>query len=310
MERASPTNRPNHSRRGPRITQDSAVSFRWTTPIVVAFLCFVGNSARLPAQDTLPEVGRFEVSSIKAHDRSTRGTAGRASPDVFHRQDTTARALIQFAYGLQDFQIVGGPRWLSSTRFEVTGKASRASTRDQIRAMVRHLLQERFALVTHSELRRVQAYHLRLANRERRLGPALRQSTFDCTPFHTGQARTDESPVDADGRRICVLAFRSNGGVTTMLLKGVPISQVASYLQPLLRRPVVDGTGLEGQFDLDLTFADNSVPGLEPLSGTSASTDAPAIITAIREQLGLTLEDRPEFVEVVVIDAARIPSPN
>ena len=88
------------------------------------------------------------------------------------------------------------------------------------------------------------------------------------------------------------------------------MSHVARYLQPLLRRAVVDRTGLFGKFDLDLTFATESVPGLLVPSEDPQATDGSALTTAIHEQLGLRLVSARGPVEVLVIDKAEPPTSN
>ena len=68
------------------------------------------------------------------------------------------------------------------------------------------------------------------------------------------------------------------------------------------RRPVIDRTGLTGDFEFELEFA--------PFNATAADSTAPDLFTAIQEQLGLKLESARAPVEVLVVDRAERPSEN
>lgn len=79
-----------------------------------------------------------------------------------------------------------------------------------------------------------------------------------------------------------------------------PVSELTQRMQPYVDRPVVNETGLAGNFTWHLTFG----------FGPNASADAPHIVTAIQEQLGLRLEPRQAPVEVLVIDSVEMPTPD
>jgi uncharacterized protein (TIGR03435 family) len=70
----------------------------------------------------------------------------------------------------------------------------------------------------------------------------------------------------------------------------------------ITRRPVVDRTGLGGEFDFQLEFAPPDAP--------AADSSAPSVFTAVQEQLGLKLETAKVPAEIVVIDRAEKPSEN
>jgi uncharacterized protein (TIGR03435 family) len=89
--------------------------------------------------------------------------------------------------------------------------------------------------------------------------------------------------------------------------------RVASVLrvtnaQAILGRLVVDRTGLVGLFDIALDYVPQSLTA-QPENVPSAP-NGPSLVTALREQLGLTFEKRKEPVEVLVIDQATMPTPN
>ena len=86
---------------------------------------------------------------------------------------------------------------------------------------------------------------------------------------------------------------------------------IADGLRPALRRLIVDKTGLTGRYDIDLNYATERQlpPGVE-ISGTPADPNGPSIYTAVREQLGLKLEQQRDQEEVLVIDHIERPSEN
>lgn len=67
-------------------------------------------------------------------------------------------------------------------------------------------------------------------------------------------------------------------------------------------RPVVDRTGLQGNYGFALKFA--------PVGAANADADRPELVTALREQLGLKLESTRAPIEVIVIDSVEKPTPN
>ena len=80
---------------------------------------------------------------------------------------------------------------------------------------------------------------------------------------------------------------------------------LAQRLIEPLGRPVLDRTGLAGAFDVDLTFlADN------PTVDASNAQNAPSLMAALREQLGLRLESIRAPIEVVIIDRVQPPTEN
>ena len=94
---------------------------------------------------------------------------------------------------------------------------------------------------------------------------------------------------------------------------GVTLTMFANVLSGFVGRNVVDRTGLNGSFDMELTYdpasAAKAPPGT-PAGPTTRDDTAPSIFTALQEQLGLKLESTRGAVDVLVIDAAERPTPN
>jgi uncharacterized protein (TIGR03435 family) len=78
------------------------------------------------------------------------------------------------------------------------------------------------------------------------------------------------------------------------------VSVLTQRLEPSVDRPVVDATGLSGNFEWDVTFA----------AGPNAPADVSQIFTALQDQLGLKLETRQAPVEVLVVDSVALPTPD
>ena len=93
---------------------------------------------------------------------------------------------------------------------------------------------------------------------------------------------------------------------------GLPMSAIAGYLERVANRPVVDRTGLTGQFNVTLRFNPNLGGLPDPAANASLAEleERPSIFTAVREQWGLKLEPATAPLDVLVIDAATQPAPD
>ena len=269
-------------------------------------LCFLAVTV-VTAQEA------FEVASIKPR-TGDRAIGGVSTPDRFVRADATLRDLIRYAYNVQEFQIEGGPAWLGSTRFDVNAKAASApSSPDGMRGLVRRLLEDRFALRTRTESRDMARYDLVIARSDGRLGEKLRRSSIDC------EAIVGSGTVSAEDRARCDLRFRpkvdSSGGSPrissmTLMVQGIRLTRLATLLQNEVERIIIDKTGLDGTFDLELEFAPQAKRPIGLPGPPSPPADGPNLFTALPEQLGLKLESVRGAVPVIVIDRAELPTPD
>ena len=284
-------------------TRRLLIRFLWLATVVVW--------ARTGAHGQSTDV--FEVASIKPR-TGERAAGGSTSPDRFVRADTTLRDLIRFAFNVQDFQIEGGPGWISSNRFEVNAKAPSApSGPDGMRALVRRLLEDRFTLRTHVESREMATYELLVSRGDGRPGEKLRRSTLDC------EAIVASGTASADDLARCDLRFRpkmvDSGGrpsiqSMTLMLQGVRLARLATLLQNEVERIVTDKTGLDGTFDLELEFAPQGRRPAGLPGPPSPPSDGPPLATALQEQLGLKLESVRGPVPVIIIERAELPTPD
>lgn len=90
----------------------------------------------------------------------------------------------------------------------------------------------------------------------------------------------------------------------------ITMQEFTRILSPVLRRPVVDETGVAGAFDLDVTFSPEGLGGALIGPPPASVADAPSLETALRDDLGLRLEPRRGPVDVVVVDRIERPTEN
>ena len=96
-----------------------------------------------------------------------------------------------------------------------------------------------------------------------------------------------------------------SGGMSS---RAVTMDALASMLAYGVGRPVVNETGLAGEFDVDLSYAPDLGAGAAPTA--PPATTAPSLFTALEEQLGLKLESARGPIDVVVIDRVERPAEN
>ena len=107
------------------------------------------------------ELPRYEVASIKPNTSDDLRVAFRIEPDgTLAATGITLKRLMMTAFNVQGFRIVGGPGWVAARRWDVQAKRDGATSPDQIRQMLRTLLEERFQLRSHSETRKMPVYEL------------------------------------------------------------------------------------------------------------------------------------------------------
>jgi uncharacterized protein (TIGR03435 family) len=263
----------------------------------------------------LPQAGTtdkpsFEVASIKPNNSGDnrvmfRNTGGGRMTIV----GATARMLIQTAYRIRDFQLSGGPGWISSDRFDIEAKAENVAdmTPDRMPLLLQSLLAERFQLKTHSETKELPTYELLVAKD----GSKLKSVPEPPRPAPGGPPGPPPSPNGP----MPPGTFRMMRG--ELVGTAVPLETLIQGLSQLLGRTIVDKTGLMGFFDINLRWAPD--PGqlggpFGPQPGgpppPPADLSGPSIFTAVQEQLGLRLESSKGQVQTVVIDSIEKPSEN
>ena len=219
--------------------------------------------------------------------------------------------LLTQAYDVREFQISGGPGWINTDRFDIVAKAERSTAAenvpddpgkmteeqrktigDQMRERLRALLADRFQLALHRETKEQSVYALVVG----KSGSKLQES------------QTHEGP----GPRGPMMRM----GRGELSGQGVALDMLTRTLSSQLGRPVIDRTGLKGNFDFKLTWTPDPGQSGGPFGPPGADAppppdpNGPSVFTALQEQLGLRLESQKGPVEMLVIDKVEKPSEN
>ena len=299
--------------------------------VLAAFVTVALPAFRANAQSTDPASLRFEVAAVKPSmspaDLARVATNGsisfpffgvRTQPGGRLQALSNLQGLILTAYGIQSFQIEGGPKWLTSDYFEVTAKAERETATDgELFEMLKSLLAERFGLRVHVETRQASVFML-TTRADGRLGAGLKRTSPECERAleereRTGAALPPEPRPSGTPPTLTPTCGRSSNmitvkGVETWAMGGHPFTELVSRLSRELKAPVVDRTGLKGLFDVLIEFeSSRRRAGPDPNSTDPLPVPLPA---AVQQQLGLTLEKSTGPLPITIVDAAELPSPN
>ncbi|HVG71702.1 MAG TPA: TIGR03435 family protein [Vicinamibacterales bacterium] len=260
------------------------------------------------------ELPRFEVASVKKPDGKTTSSALRTpGGGRITIVNLPLRTIIMQAWGgLRDYQLSGGPSWMTTDRFTVTAKAETNVPREQLMPMVRAVLVDRFQMKYHIEKKEMQAYVLTTAEKEWK--PTARMKPVECP---TGPAGTPAAPIRPDQIR-CGSTMLSTSGIQA---RGVTMTNFVSLLGSIGGLGVIhDRTGLTGTYQIELDASPTALlrssslalalsglsnpagaENLLPQVGDGRSLDA-----AVRD-LGLKLARQKEMVDVLVIDSLSQP---
>lgn len=243
-------------------------------------------SPQLRAQDSPKGPPKeFDVASIKPAEPGTRGVRLQMTPGGgFNAKNVTAKFLIQQAYGVRDFQISGGPSWITSEHYDINAKAEGATSTEQLRPLIQALLADRFHLTIHRDTKELPMYAL-VAGKN---GPKLKESSA--------------APAPGPGRE---QMMRMGRGLIDG--QGMSMTVFAAQLAQQLGRSVTDKTGLTGNYDIKLEWTPDESQSPFPRDPAAEAahpidTTGPTVFTALQEQLGLKLESQKGAVEMIVID--------
>jgi len=252
----------------PRIT---ITRMKFPAALVFTLTMFFANSDSVNAQTQEPL--EFEVAVVKPADpQSSIQSSTNISKERFSATGTL-RGFIQMAYNLQEFQIIGGPKWATSDRFAVDARPAHASRREEMMLMLQALLTKRFGLKMHQETKLSSVYAL-------------------------ARSRGNLSMKEVkDG----ILTMSAGRGRLTGIMSP---ADLARFLVPTLGRTVIDQTNLKGMYEVKLEWT----PDVDAAPGETSR--GPSIFTAIQEQLGLRLESTKAQVQFLVVDHAELPEGN
>jgi uncharacterized protein (TIGR03435 family) len=236
-----------------------------------------------------PDKAAFEVASIKPSDPnpSNRMFIGMKADDgMVHYTNMTLKDCIRAAWRVRDFQIQG-PDWMNSLRFEITAKLPAGGSMEQIPEMMQGLLAERFRLTLQRDTKEHSVYSLVVGKNGPKLKPALAKAE--------DQPETALGP-DGKPRPAIMIGFPPSGIAIHASAASLPA--LAETISRFTERPVVDMTGIEGQYQFELTFAPETL-GAVP-DPKAALDPAPSVFEAVQEY-GLRLEARKAPIAMLTV---------
>ena len=222
----------------------------------------------------------FDVASIKlapAHPFGSRSVSKNREETRLIYQGVSIRGLIADAYHVQQRQ-VSAPDWIDTQIFDITATYSKEAGEKAIPEMLKSMLAERFGLKLHEETKDMPLYSIQPA----KTGVKMKKAEADLGKFNTQSGKT-----------------------AAHITAAASMSSLAEQLSGMLDRPVVDQSGLEGDWVIDLQWT------LDSSDAPGADSIAPSIFTAMQEQLGLRLVAGKGPVRQLVVDhVEKLPTEN
>lgn len=225
----------------------------------------------LAAVSAFAQPPAFVAATIKPSKDEPGHSGWHSRTSMMNMTGQTLKGLICIAYRVKDYQVSGGPKWVSAERFDVSAKAEGAVEQAQMLPMLQTMLADRFQLVFHHEEKIAPAYALVLAKGGLKIKAA-------------------ENPGES----------HSNGTKGKLTATGVTMATLAASFSRQVGAPVVDQTGTEGAFDFTLEW----------FSEGDKDDDLSAFFAALQSQLGLKMEMKKLPMDVIVVDKAEKPSEN
>jgi len=192
-------------------------------PIAIGFLNPTPSRAQSQPSPVFEDVS---IKRSKPDANITMMIRESGSPD-WTATNVTLKRLIQSAYGLKDLQILGGPSWLTTEKYDLHAKVDPANP--QIGPKLQALLADRFKLTVHRETKELPVYELVVGTN----GSKLKEAP----PGEVGPSK---------GR------FHIEKG--HLVAQQVPIDVMAGFLSNSTGRMVLDKTGLKGVYDITLDW--------------------------------------------------------
>ncbi len=263
--------------------------FRFVT--CVSLTAFLLSPAAF--SQTAPRKPVFETASIKAVQYTGRpdqpgsitGGLGTDSPLSIHYSDVTLRHLLRSAFAVKDDQIVGPPS-IDTDRYEVKAAIPPSTTVPQFHLMLQNLLADRLKMKFHKGTKEMSVFVITAPKGAGNLHPSTTLTDPGCM-ITTGAPKPGEAinagtAVDPVKHRAC----------RSMNMQA--IMDTLPRLDPQdIDRPLVDQTGLKGNYDFLLEWANAPDPG-------------PKMLDAL-EGLGLKLQPRKMPLPTIVIDHVEKP---
>jgi uncharacterized protein (TIGR03435 family) len=229
---------------------------------------------------------KFEVASVKVappRESATmkcNGGPGTSDPERLICTNAALTMLVCLAYNIQFYQLKG-PDWMnwggSTGGYDIIAKIPEGTTKEQYRMMFQGMLAERFRLVMHLETQERSQYSLMP-------GKSLKITSSSGT-----------SPINPNPLAMTTVKEHVRVEATRASLQ-----KLVGLLTMFVGSPVLDETGMAGEYDFKLEFAPDE--RWRGFSTTSGADDAQTLEAAIKDQLGLKLEKTKRPLDVLVVD--------
>ena len=239
----------------------------WLASVVLGTLAAFSQPIAAPA---------FDVASIRPSSEQA-GSYLHFLPGGRFSAMSWITQLIEVAYGVESYQVTGGPQWLATDRYLVEAKTEKTdASKQEMAAMLKTLLEDRFKVRVRQQMREFPVYDLVVDKGGSHLKPLVKGEGLHCT---------------RDNTFVC--------GITSP-------ADLARALRGVVGRPVMDKTGIEGRYELLLDFDTYAYRGGTP----PADYSKPPLEKALEEQLGLRLVPAKESLPVYVVEHAERPTEN
>src|SRR6185369_10440530 len=221
----------------------------------------------------------FDVADVHVSPPGSNDNFGFLRPGRVELRGKTLLGLIRLAYDVDDEKVSGGPSWLDTARFDIIAKAAPGTSQEALKTMLQNLLAERFKLTTHKEEKQLPVFVLTVAKR-----PLMKES----------------SPGQTDCKR------DGNAGALSLTCHNLTMSALAESLRSVaggyFNHPVIDRTGLKGEYDFTIKWVAKARVGMP---GPDGEAPGVSMFDALEKQLGLKVESQTQSFPVIVVDQAK-----
>lgn len=249
---------------------------------------------------SLPPAPTYTYSVVAIHRSMAEATGLNWQPGAHHGlrvTHATAAELILLAYQIPDYRLSGAPSWAKSERYDVTWTPAEPETGETGTVNAATLA-----------LRSRQYQRLQAILRDR-FGLVIRLETRELPVYSLVRLQTARKLVRTDGQRSSMQYSAGSAGAR-IVASAQPIARLATALGEKLGRPVIDETGLEGQYDFKLEWDPLDASANSDPNGANNPVIGVSLETALKEQLGFRLLSRKGPVPVYVIEKIERPSEN
>jgi uncharacterized protein (TIGR03435 family) len=269
------------------------------TTISLLLFALPAITQQLAAATPQPPLPTYDAVSIHPHNALDNNHSFSFHADSFSTTNITLKELLSYAYQIREDLISGLPGWVDSTHFDISARVSDPDhsvlgklTRDQIKAMIRPVLADRFQLKLHPEIKTLPVFDLVL--------------TKDGPKFQKSPPPPDDPGNPTPKRQRQNTSWQFNNGDLTAT--AITMGSFAITLEGQVNRTIINKTGLTDPYDLKLKWTPDEDANKPADNGVA--DHPPDIFTALQEQLGLKLVSTKGPVTTLVVDHAEKPSPN